>query len=294
VEVTDSGSPPASAVASEVITLTVAPLVVTTTSLPAAVTGSPYSFALAAAGGAGPYTWSLSPGAGTLPAGLTLDPSTGTISGTPTADSVARFEVTVTDSESPPASATAALSITVVSPLVVTTLSLPAAVTGSPYSATLTAAGGAAPYIWSITAGTLPPGLALDPSTGVISGTPTADSVARFEVTVTDSGSPPASATAALSITVVSPLVVTTTSLPTATTGSPYSATLTAAGGAAPYIWSITAGTLPPGLALDPSTGVISGTPGPETENYPIIVQVTDSVSPPALANATLNIDLVP
>jgi hypothetical protein len=96
-------------------------------------------------------------------------------------------------------------SITVPAALKVTTVSLPAAAVGSPYSATLTAIGGVPPYTWSLSpgAGTLPAGLTLDPSTGVISGTPTADGVAHFTVIVTDSESPPASANATLNIDVV-------------------------------------------------------------------------------------------
>jgi len=297
VTVTDAESPPASASATESITVPAA-LKVTTVSLPAAAVGSPYSATLTAIGGVPPYTWSLSPGAGTLPAGLTLDPSTGVISGTPSAPGNASFTVEVTDSGSPPASAVASEVITLtVAPLVVTTTSLPAAVTGSPYSSTLAAAGGAGPYTWSLSpgAGTLPAGLTLDPSTGVISGTPTADGVAHFTVIVTDSESPPASAATALSITVASPLVVTTTSLPAAVTGSPYSSTLAAAGGAGPYTWSLSpgAGTLPAGLTLNPSTGVISGTPTADGVAHFTVI-VTDSESPPASANATLNIDVVP
>jgi hypothetical protein len=57
------------------------------------------------------------------------------------------------------------------------------------------------------------------------------------------------------------PLAITIISLPEATAGSPYTATLTATGGMPPYVWAITAGALPPGLSLDSATGVISGVP---------------------------------
>ena len=64
---------------------------------------------------------------------------------------------------------------------------LPGATEGEPYSATLTAEGGEAPYTWAVTAGALPEGVNLDPSTGGdLSGTPTKSGESTFEVTVTD------------------------------------------------------------------------------------------------------------
>src|ERR1700679_2844508 len=49
----------------------------------------------------------------------------------------------------------------------------PSALIGQPYNFTLPFPGGYAPYTWAITSGALPPGLSLNPSTGVISGPPT-------------------------------------------------------------------------------------------------------------------------
>ena len=64
---------------------------------------------------------------------------------------------------------------------------LPAGTVGAAYNQTLTASGGTAPYTYAITMGTLPPGLSLGSTTGVISGTPTTGGTYTFTITATDS-----------------------------------------------------------------------------------------------------------
>ncbi|MBO0865134.1 MAG: choice-of-anchor D domain-containing protein [Mycobacterium sp.] len=90
------------------------------------------------------------------------------------------------------------------SPLAITTASLPAGTVGAAYPATdLQTTGGTPPSHWSVTGGSLPPGLTLDPSTGALAGTPTGSGVYTVTVTATDSGSPtPQTATQAFSITI--------------------------------------------------------------------------------------------
>jgi putative Ig domain-containing protein/IPT/TIG domain-containing protein len=87
-------------------------------------------------------------------------------------------------------------------PLAVQTASLAAAAVGVPYSATLQAISGTAPYTWSVSAGALPAGLTLSAG-GVISGTPTTAATASFTVTALDATTPTATqATRAFTLTV--------------------------------------------------------------------------------------------
>src|SRR5207247_10213424 len=76
------------------------------------------------------------------------------------------------------------------------------------------------------------------------------------------------------------PLVLTTTTLPNGTVNASYSVALAATGGVTPYTWSIIGGSLPAGLVLNSSTGVISGTPT-SAGSYTFTGQVADSQSPP-------------
>jgi len=277
---------------SQAITVTVgqpATLAITTATLPGAALGVVYSATLQASGGVPSYTWSVT--AGSLPAGLSLS-GAGVISGTPTgALGTSNFTVQVTDSQTPtPVSTTANLSITVsTAPLTVTTTSLAGGSIDNPYSQTLHASGGTPSYTWSISAGTLPTGLTLTPGTGAIAGTPSATGTSNFTVMVTDSVA--GTATAALNITIKTALAITTSSLPGGSVGTSYNATVSATGGATPYTWSITSGSLPTGLAINTSSGTISGTPTATGTSH-FTVSVKDSESPVITAAAALSITI--
>lgn len=181
-------------------------------------------------------------------------------------------------------------------PLVLTTSSLPAATEGVSYSTTLAASGGTAPYNWSVTLGSLPAGLTLNPSTGVISGTPTAGGKYFFTVQVSDAQSPSATHAKELSIVVhlppLTPLTITTTAVAGGKINTAYSQTLAASGGLMPYRWSISAGSLPPGLTLNTTTGVISGTPT-RRGTFTFTVRVRDNQPTPARDTQALSIRVV-
>jgi len=91
------------------------------------------------------------------------------------------------------------------------------------------------------------------------------------------------------------PVSILTSTLPNGQVGTPYSATLAATGGTAPYTWSLTSGTLPAGLSLG-STGAITGTPTAAVTSTPLTLKVSDSGSPALTqsANLTLTITSAP
>jgi hypothetical protein len=228
-------------------------IVITPATLPNASVNTAYSQTLSATGGTAPYTWTVS--AGSLPVGLTLGANTGIISGTPQLPGSATFTVTATDVNK--ITGQAAYTLTVSGPVTITTTSLPDGTIGTAYSQTLAATGGTTPYTWAVTTGTLPAGLTLAASTGIISGTPTAAAISSFTVTVTDAGG--VTAKQALSIATATALTVTPTTLPAAVVGTAFTQKFTAAGGKAPYTFALT-GTLPAGFTFTASTATIAGT----------------------------------
>ena len=228
------------------------PLTVLTTSLPNAAQGAAYSQTLTAGGGQAPYAWSASG----LPTGLTINSATGAITGTATANGTSAVNVSLTDYGQ--RNAARSILLTVGPGVVITNTSLAMGMIGVAYSQTLVATGGQAPYTWSMGAGgSLPPGLELNASTGVISGTPLYGSSLTFSVKAADSLGLFGLAT--YTINILPQLTILTTSLPPAPVGTAYSQAITAMGGETPYRWS--AANLPAGLALNASTGVIAGTP---------------------------------
>ena len=249
---------------------TVGPVAITASALPVGAVGIPYSYSIPATGGTPPYIFMVA--AGALPVGLRLN-SRGVISGTPVVGGASSFTLQVTDSEAVPAGATASLSLTIQGQVAVTSLSPPSGTVGVSYNTTLAAAGGILPYTWSLASGSLPAGLSLN-SAGVIFGTPAASGTSSFTVQVVDAESPPQAAPAQLNIT-INLISVTTQSLDGGTVNVPYTASLTAIGGVAPYTWTVASGTLPAGLSLS-GAGDITGTPT-EAGSSTFTVQVTDS-----------------
>ncbi|WP_214109611.1 DUF7927 domain-containing protein [Acrocarpospora catenulata] len=147
---------------------------------------------------------------------------------------------------------------------------------GVAYSDQLTVTGGTAPFTWSLSSGTLPPGLTLNSSTGLLSGTPTTAGSYPFTVQVTDANNQ--TATKAVTLVVVASPTLTFAAPPSGQVGLAYSDQLTVSGGTAPYTWSVSTGSLPPGLTLNSSTGLLSGTPT-TVGSYAFTVTVVDANS---------------
>ena len=160
-------------------------------------------------------------------------------------------------------------------PSITTSSPLPSALTGTVYSQTLMAAG-ATPITWAVTGGTLPAGLTLGPSTGLLSGMPAAVGVFTFSVSAANaSGSNSKQLSLTVNAPATPPSITTSSPLPTAVTGAAYSQILMAAS-TTPITWAVTGGTLPAGLSLGSSTGILSGTPT-AAGNFTLTVRATNA-----------------
>ncbi len=172
---------------------------------------------------------------------------------------------------------------------------LPNGVVGTPYSQTVSAVGGTAPYTFTVSSGALPNGLTLNATTGVISGTPTAAGTFNFTITATDTNGCPGSR--AYSIVIPLPgcpvITVNPATLPPGVIGIPYSQTVSAVGGTAPYTFTVSSGALPPGLMLNATTGVISGTPTTAGQ-FSFTITATDATGCPGSRPYSIVIPVVP
>lgn len=230
---------------------------------------------VSAEGFEGTFTWSASEG--TLPDGLTLNTSTGVVTGTPTSEtSPTTVEIKITDENGVSGTQTHTYEFApepTLSPAS-TTVTGQAGETITPTSVTLT--GYTEPYSWSASSGSLPAGLDLDTSTGIISGTPVSETQASITLSLVDANELTGTQTHTFDI-APEPTVSPTSISVSGEAGSAITPTsITATGFTAPYSWEVTSGTLPDGLSLDSSTGVISGAPSAEG-SAAVSITVTDA-----------------
>ena len=180
-------------------------------------------------------------------------------------------------------------------PVRVVTQTLPSTVEFDAYEVTLVAAGGTAPYRWTVVGGNLLPGMMLNPLTGVISGAASAAGDSTFVVQVTDSRGDYATQSLALHADpAIPPVSIVTSSLPDGTATVAYMQRLQAQGGTGSYLWSVTAGTLPAGISLT-SSGSLGGMPAAAgTWMFTVTARDAQGAVDPASKSLQLTIVLPP
>ena len=249
------------------------------TSLPNGTLAAAYSQTIIASGGTTPYAYTVS--SGVLPPGLLLNSGSGVLAGTPTQTGTFTFTARATDSRSCPGSRIYTIVINAPACPTISLLpaTLPAPVLGTPYSQTVTASGGQAPYTYTISSGALPPGLSLNSSSGLISGTPSASGSFSYTITATDANG---CLTAVIYAGVIIPaqcpaISILPATLPPLFVGQPFSQLIQGSGGTAPYSYTVSAGQLPAGMTLNPVSGMLSGVPL-VFGNSSFVITVTDAL----------------
>jgi Putative Ig domain len=241
---------------------------------PAGSVHDAYNAVLAVSGGKNPYHFSVK--TGTLPPGISLNPNTGTFSGTPITSGQFSFEVIATDAPlldqgsqqfliyvQGVGNGTQGVKVNI-SPATATLLSKQT----QQFTATVSGTSNTA-VTWSATSGSVD-------SNGLYTA-PKVKAQTSVTVTATSAADSTKSASAALTVDPANQqsLQITTGALPQGQQGIAYSETFSASGGTTPYSWSVSAGTVPPGTAMNGS-GNFTGVPTSQgTFNF--TVQVTDA-----------------
>ncbi len=265
VTITDSASPPASI--TPFVTITVQPLLsFQTTTLPDSARGLNYGGTISVTGGRAPYTMQVI--SGTLPDGLASTPfgSSFNVSGVPTTDGLFTFTVRVSDAYETPDTVTNNFQIRISDQMTLSGPIQAQTLYSQSFTTTFPVTGGFPPYIWSMNTtgpGTAPPGFTFDTTTGTLTKTGNGQSFTSV-INVHDSSSPALTANYLFfSLTVYQKLGIITNSLPPIATGSTTWLGMASTGGAFPYQWTLSSGSVPPGMTFSTigGNGTISGSP---------------------------------
>jgi large repetitive protein len=255
------------------------------TLLPLAILNQPYSTQLSGFGNAGPFTFTRE--GGLLPVIMELSRD-GRLAGEPRFPGVGGFEFTVRVTDSRGVSILRKYLLKVVQTVLRASLTpLPEARVRVPYTASLSVAGGAGPYGFTLFQGELPTGITFDAATNRITGVTEMAGTYPLVFRLRDVGGVEGDASVTL---VVRSEAVTFSgaALPDGRVTEAYRFQLSSSGGASPYRYLLIGGSLPAGLQLA-SDGVISGTPT-QVGSFSALVRSTDANGTTAQATLTLNI----
>jgi hypothetical protein len=244
------------------------------------------------ASGSSPITWSVT--AGTLPAGMTFTTvsNQGVLAGTPTATASGSITFTATNAYGS-ANRTLTLTVSAVGTYLrrpqIWNFGLNVGVVGVAYSDQLVASG-STPISYSLVAGTLPGGLSLNTTTGIVSGTPTTPVLSKCIFRATNAAGFSDWSVEINVYSAAAPTIQTSAgALPPGMVGLSYSTKLVTTDSDEKYntstsppqyliSWSIASGSLPSGLSVD-QLGVISGTPSSTATNSPVVFRATNNIN---------------
>ena len=227
----------------------------------------------------------------TLPAGVSFNTTTGVLSGTPAAGTGGTYPITFTAQNGVAADATQSFTLTVNQAPATTSASSTTFTVGTNGSFTVTATGNPTPTLSQT--GTLPAGVSFNATTGVLSGTPAAETGGTYPITFTAQNGVAADATQSFTLTVNQAPAISSANSVTFSIGTPGFFTVTGTGSPAPTLSET--GTLPAGITFDPPSGVLSGTPAVGTAGtFPITFSASNGVGADALQNFTLTVNSLP
>ena len=227
-----------------------------------------------------------------LPAGVSFVDNgngTGTLSGTPGAGTGGTYAITFTATNTVGATAPQALTLTVSQPPTITSAASTSFTVGAAGSFTVTTTGFPTPAI-TRTGVVLPGGVTFTDNgdgTGTLSGTPAAGTAGAYAMTFTAANGALPDAVQAFTLAVQQPPAITSAASTTFTVGAPGTFTVTTTGFPTPTVSQT--GTLPTGVTFTPATRVLGGT-ATQTGAFPLVFTATNSVSPDATQNFTLNV----
>ncbi len=248
-------------------------------------------------GSAGTFTVRASgfPGAtfsesGALPNGVTFNTATGVLRGTPVAGTGGSYPITFTASNGVGANATQSFTLDVFEAPKFTNAAQATFTVGSPGTFNFTATGYPTQVSFKVIGGALPSGVGLG-VTGVLSGTPAPGTGGAHTLTIQASNGASTGTRQNFTLTVDEAPAITSGASANFTVGSAGSFAVTASG--YPASTFTESGALPGGVTLDPSTGILSGTPGAGTiGTYPITLTASNGAN--ATQSFTLNVFWAP